>query len=100
MKTTKTKQPYVIIRATNAGVFFGKLVKKTGDEVTLHDARRIWQWAGAASLSQLAAEGTKKPTCCKFPQAVSEITILGVIEIIATTPEAQASINSVKPWKQ
>jgi hypothetical protein len=100
MKTTKSKHPYVIIRATNAGVFFGKLVKKTGDEVILHDARRIWQWAGAASLSQLAAEGTKNPAGCKFPQPVSEITILGVIEIIATTPEAQASINSVNPWKQ
>lgn len=103
MKTTNAtnkKQPYVIIRATNAGVFFGRLKKKTGDEVTLTEARRIWQWAGAATLSQLAMEGTKNPSGCKMPQLVTEITVLGVIEIIPTTAEAQASINSVPVWKK
>lgn len=101
MKTNRTKQTkHVIIRATNAGVFAGYLLKKTGDEVTLKDARRIWRWEGAATLSQLAMEGTKDPANCKFPQTVDEITILGVIEIIPTTKEAQDSINSVPVWKR
>lgn len=94
------KPKHVIIRATNAGVFAGYLKKKTGDEVILTDCRRIWQWAGAATLSQLAAEGTKDPAGCKFPQPVDEITILGVIEIIPTTKAAQDSINSVPVWKR
>jgi len=98
-KTTKTK-PYVIIRATNAGVFAGTLQKKDGDEVTLSDARRIWQWAGAATLSQLAMEGTSNPGGCKFPCPISEITILGVIEIIPATEIAKASIQSVPVWKR
>lgn len=100
-KTTQTKQkPYVIIRAANAGVFAGYLEKKTGDEVTLSDARRIWQWSGAATLSQLATEGTNNPGGCKFPCPISEITILGVIEIIPATEAAKLSIQSVPVWKR
>jgi len=51
---------YVIVRTYSAGVFAGTLVSREGREVTLADARRIWYWDGAASLSQLAMEGTKE----------------------------------------
>lgn len=90
----------VIIRATNAGVFYGTLKKKTGDEVTLTNVRRIWYWSGAASLSQLAVTGTVDPRNCKFTVTVPEMTILGVIEIIPCTPEAIRSIESVAEWKR
>lgn len=91
---------HVIIRSAQAGVFAGFLKSKEGDEVTLTQARRIWQWSGAATLSQLAVEGTKSPEGCKFPQAVDEIVILGVIEIIQTSAIAQESINAVPVWKR
>lgn len=101
MKTKTTpKKPYVIIRAVDAGVFAGYLEKKTGDEVTLSDARRIWQWSEAATLSQLAMEGTSNPGGCKFPCPVNEITILGVVEIIPTTEAAKLNIQSVPVWKR
>ena len=105
MKNTNAKlktksKPYVIIRAVNAGVFAGYLQSKDGSEVTLTDARRIWYWAGAASLSQLAEDGTSRPSECKFPKAVSQITVLNVCEIIAATEKAKASIEGVKEWRQ
>jgi hypothetical protein len=59
---------YVIVRTYSAGVFAGTLRERNGKEVTLHNARRIWYWAGAASLSQLAQSGTSKPNQCKFPE--------------------------------
>ena len=59
---------YVIVRTYSAGVFAGTLIKKEGNEVEMHNARRLWYWDGAASLSQLAEEGVKKPENCKFPQ--------------------------------
>lgn len=90
---------YVIVRATDAGVFAGVLAEKIGDEVVLTDCRRIWYWEGAASLSQLAVDGTKFPNKCKFPKAVNEICIIGVIEIIPTTKEAEESIKGVPEWK-
>lgn len=89
----------VIIRADRAGVFFGILKEKNGSEVTLTDCRRLWRWYGAASISQLAVEGTTEPGSCKFTLVVPIITILGVIEIIPCTEQAVKSIESVKVWK-
>ena len=63
----------VIIRGDRSGVEFGTLVAQNGREVTLHNARRLWYWDGAASLSQLAKDGTTIPRECKF--SVSEPSI-------------------------
>jgi len=90
---------YVIVRTYSSGVFAGNLIKKDGQEVVLQNARRIWYWDGAASLSQFAMEGTSKPENCKFPCEVREITLMQVIEIIPCTKKAQQSINEVKIWK-
>ena len=89
---------YVIVRSEAAGVFAGTLAKHEKREVTLIAARRIWYWAGAASLSELAQRGTSKPNDCKFPVAVDEVVILGAIELLAVTPEARASIEAVPIW--
>lgn len=89
----------VIIRADRAGVFFGTLAEKEGDEVTLTNCRRIWYWNGAASLSELAAKGVTLPGSCKFCIPVESITILGVIEVIPCTQEAIDNINAVQVWK-
>lgn len=89
----------VIIRANRAGVFYGTIVRKDGDEVELTNCRRIWYWDGAASISELAVHGTIKPGQCKFSVTVESITILGVIEIIPVTKEAAQSIEAVKVWR-
>ena len=90
----------VIIRADRAGVFFGTLKEKNGNEVTLTDCRRLWYWDGAASISQLAVDGTSRASNCKFTVIVAEITILGVIEIIPCTDKAVNSIENVAVWKK
>ena len=89
----------VIIRGDRSGVEFGELVEHKGREVTLKNARRIWYWDGAASLSQLAKDGTAKPDECKFTVTVDSITILDAIEIIPCTDKAIESIEGVKEWK-
>jgi len=88
----------VIVRADRAGVFFGTLAEKDGQEVVLKDCRRIFYWDGAASISQLAKDGTSKPENCKFTVIVDEIQIMGVIEIIPCTEKAIKSIEGVKIW--
>lgn len=90
---------YVIVRTYSAGVFAGFLAGREGKEVTLELARRLWYWAGAASLSQLAQSGTSCPENCKFPEPVNEILLLEAIEILAVTEEAQKSIQGVPVWK-
>ena len=90
---------YVIIRSSDAGCFAGSLKAKNGNEVELVNARRLWYWKGAASLSQLAMEGVTKPNDCKFPPIVDNITVLGVCEIIHATEKAKTSISGVKIWR-
>lgn len=90
---------YVICRTYSAGVFAGFLVSRNGKEVVLTTARRLWYWDGAASLSQLAMNGTKKPQTCKFPIAVDRVELTEAIEILDVTPEAQKSIEEVPVWQ-
>ena len=96
----KVSDNYVIVRGDRSGVFAGNLVEREGGEVTLSDCRRLWYWEGAASLSQLAMEGVKKPNKCKFPCEVSKIKILDAIEIIQCTEKAVNSIASVPVWEE
>ena len=91
---------YVIVRTYSAGVFAGYLEKKDGKEVILRNARRLWYWSGASSLSQLAMEGVKNPDDCKFPCEVNKIKLTEAIEIIETTEEAKKSIANVKIWEE
>ena len=90
---------YVIVRTYSAGVFAGYLKKREGKEVELLNARRLWYWRGAASISQLAEEGTSDPSGCKFPCKVSKITLTEAIEILPCTEKAMASIKEVAIWK-
>ena len=89
---------YVIVRTYSAGVFAGKLESRNGREVVLRNARRLWYWSGAASLSQLAMEGVKKPLECKFPCEVDRVELLEVIEILDCTETARISIAGVPVW--
>jgi len=94
------KGDYIICRTYSAGVFAGTLVSRKGQEVTLNQARRLWYWDGAASLSQLAMEGVKKPENCKFPCEVSSVVLLNAIELLPVTKQARASIEQVAIWKR
>ena len=94
-----TKKKYVIARTYSAGVFAGTLESRKGREVVLTNARRLWYWKGAATLSQLAVTGTSSPTECKFPVAVPRVELLEVIEILDVTPAAKKSIESVPTWQ-
>ena len=90
----------VIVRGELSGVFYGTLKEKNGREVTLSRCRRIWYWEGAASISQLAVDGTSNPGNCKFTVYVDVISILDAIEIIPVTSKAIESIESVESWKK
>ena len=89
---------YCIVRTYSAGVFAGNLTERTGKEGVILNARRLWRWSGAASLSQLAMEGTSAPNDCKFPCVVSQVTLTEIIEIIPCTKVAKESIQAVAVW--
>lgn len=95
----KKYEGYYIVRSKSAGVFAGNIASRNGQEVELKNCRRLWYWDGAASLSQLAVDGTSKPKNCKFTVAVDSMEVLDVIEIIPCTDKAEVSIKGVVVWK-
>lgn len=90
---------YVIVRTFSAGVFAGELFSRSGQEVVLLNARRLWRWSGAASLSKMAVEGTSNPSGCKFPIAVPRVELLNAIEILDVSEAGRRSIEGVPVWR-
>lgn len=74
------KGPEVIIRTYSAGVHIGTIKSKEGQEVVLTNARRLWKWAGAFTLNEVATKGVDRENS-RISSSVPEIT-LAWIEII------------------
>jgi hypothetical protein len=93
-----------IIRSYGAGVFLGYVKERkteaNGINVILVNAKRIYYWSGACSLTQLAIDGTKDPNNCKITEAVATEEIANVIEIIPVTSNAAKSLDKVEIWKK
>lgn len=89
----------VIVRADRAGVFYGTLTIKEGNEVQLTNARKLYYWSGANAVEEIALSGVKKSSNCQFTVINSEITINNWIQIIPCTEESINNIESVTEWK-
>lgn len=85
-----------IIRTSSAGVWFGEIEQKSGNEVIVKNARRMWQWwaAKSISLSGVAVYGINQDKS-KICPAVASVW-LEAIEIIPCTPDAIISIEGAK----
>ena len=90
---------YYIVRCDKASVFAGNIKERDGREVTMTDARRIYYWSGAATLSQMAVDGVKYPENCKFAVPLDEIEVLDAVEIIPCSIKAEQSIKGVPIWR-
>jgi len=100
VKPAATMDDFCIVRTYSAGVFAGNLVEQDGKCGTVKNAIRLWYWKGAASLSQLAAEGVRCPKECKFAMPVAEVRLTEIIEVIPCTEAAYNNIQAVPLWKQ
>lgn len=89
-----------IVRCDQSGVFYGEIESRNGQEVTMRNARCLWYWDGAASLLQLAKEGTTEPRNCKFTVYVDELTVVDAIEVLPCTDKAITSIEGVSEWRR
>lgn len=77
-----------LIRTYSAGVHIGDVVAIDGMEVQLKNALRLWKWEGGGlSLSAVAMNGIKGGRLNK----TGEVYLTNVIELMPTTPEAEAS---------
>jgi hypothetical protein len=90
----------VMVRTYSAGVHFGELVEKVGQEAILKNSRRVWYWTKACSLSQLAMEGSQNIDECKISMPVDEILLDRVIEVIPMSAVAIKQLSEAKEWKK
>ena len=90
----------VIIRTYAAGVWFGRLKEKAGDEVILTEARRMWRWWAkkSISLSGVALYGINQEKS-HIASAVESVW-LQAIEIIPMSGSAAESIRTAHEAKQ
>ena len=82
----------VIIRTYSAGVWFGTLSEKSGNEVIISNARRMWRWfaAESISLSAVALHGIKEDQSL-IAEAVPQVW-LEAVEIIPCSAKSAAQI--------
>lgn len=90
---------YCIIRTVSAGVHAGYVKARNGMEVTLINSRRLWKWAGAFTLSEMAVNGVTKPDECMFATVVPEILLTEAIEIIPCTEAARKILEEVEDYE-
>lgn len=94
---------YCIIRCRNAGVHAGYVLPDLEGQqwVTVTRSRRLWRWAGAATISQLANEGVKSPGDCKFAVELETLKLNAsdICEIVPVSSEAKESIAAVPEWR-
>lgn len=88
----KAKNPMIgrrcVVRTYSAGVHIGTVVSVDGKNVHLIDALRLWRWTGGAlSLSAVAMTGITGGRLNR----TSEVWLTEAIELIPTTPEAEAT---------
>ena len=89
----------VLIRTYSAGVHFGVLKSREGKEVVLTNARRLYSWAGACSLSQVAVNGVDYANS-KISVVVPEITLTEVVEIIPMVKDTAKKMMEATAWKK
>ena len=88
---------HVVVRSSGSGVWCGQLVSCSDANrvVKRKDARRAGSWEGALSCSELANNGPKSG---KISEAVANVKVFDVLEVIDASEDAIAAWKKVEPW--
>lgn len=94
---------YVIARCRDAGVHAGYVVSTDEHHTVLRDARRIWGWTGAASLSEIARYGLNpaKSSGSKVATRVDLVRLRDsdVCELLVCSDEGRTSVEGMPVWR-
>ena len=92
---------YCVVRTYSAGVHIG-YVSEFGEKHPQHakllKSRRLHQWSGACSLSQVAIDGVDNSS--RIAVELPEIELTDVIEIIPCSETAAEFFKGAKAWKK
>lgn len=89
---------YVLVRTDRAGVHCGYLVRTNGKGfVSLRESRRLWQWFGAFTLSEVAEDGIDGEKS-KLSRVQSEIDLHDAIEIALCSESVERQLKGLRAW--
>jgi len=88
---------YVLIRTYSAGVHFGRLIQRQGKEALLDEARRIWDWEGAFTLSKVATSGIGNG---KLSTRVDGFIATEVIEVLPLSGKSKENLYGISDHEQ
>ena len=89
---------WVIVRSNQAGVFFGILEEKKGQELTLKNARKFYYFSGANTVEDLAVKGAQNSNSCQLTIEVEQIIISDYVQILPCTEESIKQNKSIPVW--
>lgn len=92
--------PYVICRGYYCGVHAGYLKDHDGNHATLANSRRLWNWKAKEGISLSAVAKHGIDSSCTLPNALQEIWLGDVYEVIPCTEEAMDSILEAEVREQ
>jgi len=81
-----------IVRTYSAGVHFGEITDKSGNEVILKNARRLWYWKASESVSLSAVAKYGLDSKSKITPAIDSIW-LEAIELIPVDDRVAKNIE-------
>ena len=100
MRTKKSSLigEYVIVRSNLAGVFFGILIDKVGNELTLAKARKFFYFSGANTVEDLAHQGALNVNECKLTVEIETIVISDFDQLLPCSENAITQIKTIPTW--
>ena len=91
---------FVICRGYYCGVHAGWLKAHDGNHCTLVNSRRLWAWKAMQGISLSAVAKHGVDASCEFPNALDEIWLGDVYEVIPCSAAATKSIMEAKVREQ
>lgn len=88
-----------IVRCDKAGVFFGEIAGRNGNDVIMKNVRKLWYWEGACAVEELALHGVLYPNECHFTVWIPEMIVTEPAQIIPCSDQATISLGSVPTWE-
>lgn len=83
-----------LMRTDGAGILYGEIVERRGDLALVRNARRIWEWEGAFTLSEVATNGLY-PSPRTIIAEHKGLALVRWIEILECTDKAAKSIEKL-----
>lgn len=88
-----------MVRTYSAWVWFWYVEKLEWTYCLLREATRVYKWAWAFTLSELATVGSSNHNDCKFAIPVDVVELTQAIEILDITQKAELNLKKIPVWK-